>query len=424
MKPDTESAGRGGRLAGLADAAFASLATFASGLAAARLLAADELGAYALIFVASLLAATVPRQLITVPAEAALVRATGGRVAVSALRHTIVLAWPFALLAALVPLLSVPAVPSEVLRSSAWSLGLTGAAYAVTAPLQEHARSILHLAGKHSSAAVVSLVGFVTTVATLAILGYLGVPPTLMPLGALATGKAASLAWAAVQAGPRSDETSPLTRSGLSREGGWLVLSAFSGQAAGWVAALLVTHLATPAALGSAEAARIVAQPVLVLAVGLSAARMPVAMRHAVRGSSASANRNRRQYIGAVTGAGALYLLAALMPSSMNPLMAMVPLAFEEPRLVEFSILATLANGIVFLHRGELIAQGRTRVVGLVEAVSAGTRGVVGLGAGRLGPWTIPLGFMLQGWTRWAAYRLELKRSYDAAAVAIEQQQP
>ena len=174
-------------------------------------------------------------------------------------------------------------VPSDVPAQATWALALTGGLAALFAPLQEHARRLLHLSSMHWAAAAVSVVRLVVVAVVLTMGLAFGLGSVWLPLGALAAGDLLSLIMAMVRRGiPGGRELRYRVRD-LAGTGVWLLVGAMVAPAAGFLISFLVTRLAGSADLGLAEAARIAAQPALVLAVGLSAVLRPEAMEAAVR---------------------------------------------------------------------------------------------------------------------------------------------
>ena len=186
----------------------------------------------------------------------------------------------------------------------------------------------------------------------------------------------------------------------LAGTGTWLLVGAMVAPAAGFLVSFLVTKLAGAVELGLAEAARIAAQPVLVLAVGLSAVLRPEAMEAAVRFDRPRARQLTRQFGLLIAGVTVAYLLLTLVPVTFNPLYLLVPKAFAIEGLVQLSIVAAAANGVVFLQRSELTALDRTKALSFAESWAAGARSALALGAGWLNAWTVPLGFLVGGLIR------------------------
>jgi O-antigen/teichoic acid export membrane protein len=180
--------------------------------------------------------------------------------------------------------------------------------------------------------------------------------------------------------------------------------------AAGFLISFLVSRLAGSAELGVAEAARIGAQPVLVLAVGLSAVLRPEAMEAALSFDRPRARQLTRQFGLVIAGATTAYLLVTLLPESINPVYFLVPTAFAVGGLVQLSIVAAAVNGVVFLQRSELTALDRTRSLSFAESWAAGARSALGLAAGWLHSWTVPLGLLIGGLIRMKLFTRLLDR--------------
>jgi O-antigen/teichoic acid export membrane protein len=82
----------------------------------------------------------------------------------------------------------------------------------------------------------------------------------------------------------------------LMRSGRWLLAIEAITAGATFLASVIVTRLDTPEALGYAEAARIVGQPIFVLAVGLSAVLNPRAMEAGASRDRTAARHVARPY--------------------------------------------------------------------------------------------------------------------------------
>ncbi len=397
--------------AGLVDAGASSLATLAAGVAATRLLDSSELGVYAIFFSAWLLAFQLPTQLILVPAEAKLVHIPSKERRTFLLRNS-AMALPLALLGSAAVLGVSLVVPQGVNPVTALQLGATAALVAGLYPLQEHARRLLHLSRSHWAAAFASLVRLGVVSVVLGAGWNARIDPGLLPFGSLAAGDLCALAFSLLIVRPRRGTEPGYTARGLMRSGRWLLLSASMGPAAGFAVSLLVTNLADAAALGLAEAARVAAQPVLVLAIGLAAVLRPASMEAAIGGDKPQARRLSRRLGLGLALATLLYLGIASLSESINPLQALVPKAFILPGLVELSVAAAFLNGVVLLQRAELIALDRTRQLSGAEALASSARTVVAFASGALRAWTVTLGFLLGGLVRWVSFSRVLSVAY------------
>ena len=368
-------------------------------MAAARLLGQAELGAYALVFSAWMLTSQLPTQLSLTPAEARLV-AVVARQRIGYLLPNLRVALPWSVVGALLTVSVGWLVPSDVPSQAAWALALTGGLAALFAPMQEHARRLLHLSSMHWAAAAVSVVRMVVVAVVLAIGWASGLGSEWLPFGALAAGDLLSLLVALVRRGIPGGRELRYRGRDLAGTGVWLLVGAMVAPAAGFLISFLVTRLAGSADLGLAEAARIAAQPALVLAVGLSAVLRPEAMEAAVRFDRRRANLLTRQFSLVIGGVSLAYLLLTLVPTAFNPVYLLVPKAFDVAGLVQLSIVAAAVNGMVFLQRSELTALDRTRSLAAAESWAAGARTAVALGASSLTVWTVPLGLLVGGLIR------------------------
>ncbi|MDJ0954380.1 MAG: hypothetical protein QNJ81_11945, partial [Acidimicrobiia bacterium] len=279
---ETADSGRGTarRLpAGVADAAFASLATFAAGLSAVNLFNDVDRGVYAIFFTAFGLGVVLPWNLILIPAE---VNAVSFPVAdrMRRARDTFRMGIPMAVLGALA--IVVAALLSSSLTDSGvvWGLSITAAITTVLSPLQDHMRRLLHIAEMSWQAAAVSGVQFVGVVVSLGVMLAVDAPVAVMPFGSLAIANALSLTTGLILGDVRHQKPldTPLRFGTLAREGRWLLTQSIVPNVAHFAVAAIIAALAGAEALGYAEAARVVAQPVLVLATGLTAVLAPRAM--------------------------------------------------------------------------------------------------------------------------------------------------
>jgi O-antigen/teichoic acid export membrane protein len=358
--------------AGLADAGFASLARLGVGVYAARSLSVSDLGAYALFFSGFIFATIVPMQFVLVPAELATIsRARHERV--DLLRQAWRIGFPTATAAAVVASIAAT-LGAEASLSLLWPLALTTTACAMVTPLQEHARRVLHLAGLSWHAAAVSLLQLGGVLVAIALLRAAGVPAIWVPFGALALATVVSLEAGRLLA-RRRQQLGVLPRyevAELIRSGRWLLAIEAITAGATFLASVIVTRLDSPEALGYAEAARIVAQPIFVLAVGLSAALSPRSMEAGADRDRGAARRVARPYAVLLAVAGLAYGAVTVVPWWGNPLGAVIPRAYVISGLVPATVAAFVLFGLPIIARSELIGAGRERVlprVGLIAGI-------------------------------------------------------
>jgi O-antigen/teichoic acid export membrane protein len=400
MKDGETAATRLQRLvpAGLLDAGLASLATLAMGLYAVRTLHGPELGAYALFFAAFTLACVVPAQLILIPAQNAAIREVPQRARLGLLDQTWRLGSPVAIPAALAAA-ATALVAAEGPPATLRALALTSAVCAWVSPLQDHVRRTLHLGGLSWLAAAVSLIQLISVLAYLTGFGLIGVPAAWRPFGALALANLTSLLAGSVPM-RRRGEAARLPRhtmAWLIGSGRWLLGMEALTAGAMFISSALVSRLAGPEDLGLAEAARVVAQPVFVVAVGLAATLGPRLIESGAAGDQRAAKRIAGPFQAVVLAVGLLYGGVTALAWPGNPLAGLVPSAYAVPFLVPVSVVAMTVVGLAFTRRSELIGGGRERVLPRVSIVAAALQSAVALTAPWTGAFARPLGVAMFG---------------------------
>jgi O-antigen/teichoic acid export membrane protein len=405
--------------AGLLDAGLASLATLGVGVYAARSLSTSELGTYALFFSAFTVAAVLPTQLLLVPAEVATLLA-GQRERFGVLRQGWRLGLPAAAAAATVASAAAwlaARAPVEVL----WALAVTTTACGIVSPLQDHLRRSLHMAEAHWRAATVSLVQLAAIVAILVLSERAGVPPVWRPFGALTLANLASLSvgyWLS-----RRDlrhSTGPRYRvARLARSGQWLLVVELATSGALFLSSTIITRLASPDTLGYAEAARIVAQPLYVVAVGVSAAMWPRSMEAAAGRAGDTARRIARLSAGIVIMVGVLYGTMTIVPWWGNPLGALIPQAYVVEGLVPLSVVALVFIGVAFPPRTELIGAGLEKALVRVAVLAGVLQVLAAVSALWIGAFARPIGVALFGIVLLLGCWQYRRRLYEGAAVTL-----
>lgn len=402
-------------VAGVVDAGLASLATFAVGAYAVRTLAPENLGAYALAFRAVFLCAVVPTQLFFVPSEVLVVAAPESD-RVRYLRRTLQLGIPPTLLAALAVsgwCLFVPGnIPSSVV------LGLTGGAIATGffSPIQDHLRRMLHAGGRSWAATMVSASHVVATVGALLACHALSLPAWWIPLTALAIGNATSLALGAILSWTPSPVPGAGVELGLARvvqSGKWLVIIGLLEPGTGFLTSAMLSHLAGAAALGYAEAARVVAQPLMVLAWGLSSVLGPRLIAAAGRGQLQDARRTSGRFVATVLLLGGLFLLLFSHEWKGNPLSWFLPTAYTVGGLVFLTCLAYIVDAMVYPYRYEMLGGRREATLLRIELGANTMRTLVATGARELHAFAIALGLLCSAVVRWIGMRRALRSVYS-----------
>ena len=403
-------------LAGLLDAGLASLATFTIGIYAVRVLDPTLLGGYALTYQAIFLVGIIPANLVFVPVEIRVVEHPP-RDRLGHLGRALWMGVPASLLAALAVAAWVPIAPPEIPSDAVLALTLTGIATAALSPVQDHVRRMLHSGGESWPAAIVSGTQFVFAVAGLGALHEAGVAATWIPFGALAIANTFSLAAGLIAArrGARNarDGADPDYGFGdLARGGSWLVGGGLLNPATGFVSAALVSRLASAAALGYAEAARVVAQPVWVLAVGLSSVLGPRSMEAARERRIDRTRPVRRAYLLPIVAFGLVNLGWFGFDWALNPLGWLLPAAYAIPGLVAVSIFAQLLASTIFPYRSELLGARKEATYTRIEVVASVARTITSTSAVVVRAFAIPLGIIAVWIVRWIGIRRALRSVY------------
>lgn len=379
--------------AGVIDAALASLATFATGLAAVNLLGDVERGVYAVFFTAFGLGTVLPNQLGYGPTEIISVEMRQGE-RLTVLRRSIRVGLPMSAFA------SISVVPAILVTGSVATaplilpLAVTCAATILLSPTQDHVRRMLHIDGSSWAAAGVSAVQLAAAVVAIGSFALAGVPATWIPFGSLAIANLFSLLAGAFLITGRIRQRPDLRIIRLSELwdlGSWLFVGSLVPSLTAFGVAAVITVLAGAEALGYAEAARIVAQPVLVLGTGLTAVLAPRTMEAALHRAKADADRLLRGYTALVGGSAAVYALVIASAWGVNPMARLVPAAYVEPGLVAATIGVNVLLATAFLFGHELAAARRQRALAFVAIATAPLRLLTAATAGVTGAFARPL---------------------------------
>jgi O-antigen/teichoic acid export membrane protein len=380
--------------AGIADASLASLATFVAGLVAVNIFDGEDLGIYAVFFVAFTMGQLVAYQLIYVPAEiVAVPREEAQQLAI--FRESIRLGIGPSFVGA--SAVFVAALTTAPLADPSLLLGLvvTGFLATLLSPTQDHVRRTLHIANRSWYAAAMSLTQFVVSLSVIGVLLLLDAPVAWVPFGGLMVANLVSLSFGMLLARrgrePVADHILPLSFRALAKDGRWLLTQALIPAAAAFVVANIINYLAGPTAMGYAEAARVVAQPIVVLAAGLIYPLRPRAMAAALNVDLEASLHVERLYVAMIVIGGALYIPIAGIGWGLNPMQYLVPVAYEVPGLVAATVVSNMILASIFLLTNEMMAAGRGRTLALLNTGGAAIRILVALTAGFTGAFARPL---------------------------------
>jgi hypothetical protein len=391
----------------------ASLATFAAGVVAVRTLPVAVLGDYSVFASGFFLVTVVVTQLVHQPVEVQVLPYPRSE-RPQALRVSL----PLGVGAGAVVGTVVAAISLLLLGPSPDRLMLAAstAALCVVSPTQDALRRMFYLAAAPSRAALLSTVHLAVTLLALGAGVVGGLPAALIPFGGLIVANVVSaligLALVRRQVADRQGLRLDLRR--VLASGGWLAYSGALFHLGGVMAALVVNRVAGPEAVGYAEAARIVAQPIVVLSFGISAILEPAAMEAIAEADVARARRYGPMLASAVIAAGVISLLLVGLPWSGNPLPAILPLAYQLEHLVPVTILATTMVNCNYVANGQLAAGGRHKAMAVTATLGNVSRLAAGLAAGSLGATAIPAGLALQGLVRSIGSRIVLRNLYRA----------
>ena len=399
--------------AGIADAAFASLATFGAGLSAVTLFNDVDRGVYALFFTAFQLGVVLPWNLILIPAE---VNAVSYPV-VDRMRRapdTLKLGLRMSIIGSLAILVAAFLAMDLTSTDTLIALTVTAMITTVLSPLQDHMRRLLHISDRSWRAATMSMVQFGVVAVSLTILWLVEAPVALMPFGSLVLANAISLTTGVVVADVIHKERLPerLRFWDLAREGKWLLAQAIIPSGAHFAVAAIVAAIAGAEVLGYAEAARVVAQPVLVFATGLTAVLAPRAMRAAMDVDIDAAQAARRLFLGLVGLAGLAYLAVASTDWVLNPMAYIVPAAYTVSWLVAAMIVANMSTAALYLDTNELLGARKAKDLSVVSIVLSPILIAVAFTASQIGAFAIPVGGLLRNGCQITWYQAMLRRHY------------
>lgn len=402
------------------DYGLSSLATFMVGLFAARALDPVGLGIYALCFRAVFLGGIVPSHGVFLPSENLVVSLPMTQ-RLGLMRHTLRRGTPTALAAALAVSLWVLLAPPSASGQALTALTVTGVAAAFLSPVQDHVRRMLHLSGASRVAAVVSLVQFGAVAAALVCCIVARVEIWWVPLGTLAFANLTSLsvgvAHAILRGGP-ADVPAVLRPEEIRRSGRWLVTLGLLDAGTTFAVAAVVARIAGAAALGYAEAARIAANPVMVLAWGLSAVLGPRSVRAGQERNAEQARQVSRTFAGILAVAGALSLAIFTANWRGNPMAWLLPNAYVIPGLAGLSILAYLANGFGYPFWSELLGGRRERLIAKAEIRANVLRTLLAGSAGFIHAYAVPLSLLGFSLARWFGFHRVRMMMYDRGATS------
>lgn len=321
-------------VAGLLDAGTASIGTFLIGLFAARILSAEQLGVYAVVFAAFLVGSGLSRSLNYLPVEAESVEAARGQ-PIGWYLHSLSAGSLTGLLGALIAIgLILLATTSRIAPSTMAAAGLA----AVLSPAQDHGRQLLHLSEKSHFAALTSLQFTAVIVFSLLLLDP-GDTPLFFLFATLAAANVFSIITPlALGIRNRAVEVPSIARLIVDR-GRWLFGAEISPTIAIYGVRSLLANVVSFEVAGYAEAARILAAPILVGGNGIIAS-----LKNKLLGQGIGRNERRWDlfvllFLAAIT---AFWSLVLLVGPTRVWLEGFLPTAYAVPLVLVLSIVSAI----------------------------------------------------------------------------------
>jgi hypothetical protein len=403
--------------AGIVDASLASLATFSAGLAAVRWLEPAELGVYSVIFSAFLVGSLLPSEIAYTPIQVSMIR-LDVRERLGGIIHSLGKGIPPALLGSIFVLVAGGLIWWRSDPSAALELAVTGIALTVISPMQDHLRRGLHIAERSWVAASMSGAQLIAVVLVLLIMWVTSVDPAWAPLGSLVVANIVSLTVGLLMSGRgwRIRPTVPV----VMVSGRWLAASSISAYGGTLVASVIMTLVAGPEIVGFAEAARVAAQPVLVITTGVAAALASRHLRAAATADRDAAMKVNQSFFVVIGIAGLAYLALAGFAWALNPLSALMPVAYQITLLVPVTILSNLVLSVTSPLRDQLIASNMEVPMAKIDFASLTIPTFVAATAGVTGAFARPLGIIGQNVFRSVRYRSVWTRAFGTGSEDLE----
>jgi O-antigen/teichoic acid export membrane protein len=403
--------------AGLVDAGLASLAHFLVGLAAVNVMGSSDRGVYAVFFAAFLVAGIVPQYLIFTPAEVIAV-SHERKHRLDQIRQSLLMGAGPTLVGASALGIAAIATAADTTSEVTYALTASSILAILVSPAQDHVRRLLHIARHSWNAAAISTAQLIVVTVMLATLLAIDVPVVWVPFGSLAVANAVSLSLGLILVKRHAlrDTFDKLRFRDLAVSGRWLLATGLLPFAAAFIGSIVIVKIAGPVTMGYAEAARVAAQPILVLAMGLGAVLGPRGMEAGMQADFNRANRAHRAYLALIVGLGAVYLLFAGFSWQGNLMVSLVPSAYVVSGLAAATIVANIVTSASSQFSREMM--GSRREVQLTKMASISSPFIL-LGAataGTTGSFARPIGLILAGSIRYVLYGIARKRIYTDSA--------
>jgi O-antigen/teichoic acid export membrane protein len=341
------------------------------GLIATHYLLPRELGEYAIFFAAFSLAAIIPATVIFTPLEVRTLQLPLDR-RLSVIRKSAPLGGITGLVSGLIVSGLVVPLVTQVGLEVRLEFGVTVAAVSCVSPVQDHLRRMFHQSGRSWIAARISVIQLVTVALAIVVARIVAVPLALVPFGALVIGNVASgvAGYRAARVARGQSLLGGERIADIVRGGGWLTVGTAYGFATSLASVTILADRSGAAAAGQTEAARVLSQPVTVVAVGILAVFGPEMMSAGQRGQSKRVNKMMAGFFGVVVVATLLWLVAVGNPWSWSPITRIFSTAYEIGGLMALTVVQqALAYGSL-PYRAVIIASGGSRKVGKLDVLT------------------------------------------------------
>ena len=254
-------------------------------------------------------------------------------------------------------------IPTGIPFSESVAFVVSSTILTVVSPIQDHLRRVLHLANTSWSAATASGVQLIVVLVSIVVMDTAGINRAWIPFTVLAVANLVSLLFGLhfVRRARRPLSVPDLRLRNLLRSGSWLLTGTLYVYLAQFIAIALVTTIANAAAAGYVEAARILAQPVTVLAIGILSVFRPELITYSQQLNGTMVRRLNRFYMAIVAIAALAWGAIVCVHSPGNPLPRLFSKAYAVHGVLPFSIFLQAAGYAALGYGIALVASNRQR---------------------------------------------------------------
>ena len=135
----------------------------------------------------------------------------------------------------------------------------------------------------------------------------------------------------------------------------------------------------------------------MVAASGLTSALRPRVMEAAISRVLPISNRVQKIYVGLIVAAAAVYVPVVGFDVAWNPIVRIVPAAYEVEYLVIAAVASNVVMGSQFLVVNEMMAAHRARALTIVEALATPLRLLAAVSAIAIGAFALPFSQIVNG---------------------------